>query len=71
VNGKPYQAQVSAKGDRLRLEYQQAIRTDFRFATIGIIPLGLSEIWQLLAQQKELLAISLEQISATGSRRHE
>ena len=28
VNGKKYEAQVFAKGDRLRLEYKYAIRTD-------------------------------------------
>lgn len=55
VNGKKYQAQVFAKGDRLRLEYKYAIRTDYGYASIEIIRLDQSETWYLLAQQKELL----------------
>lgn len=59
VNGKRYQAQVFAKGDRLRLEYKYAIRTDRGFAAIEIIRLDRSETWYLLAQQKELLVTPL------------
>jgi hypothetical protein len=55
VNGKKHQAQVFVKGDRLRLEYKYAIRTDHGYAAIEIIRLDLSETWYLLAQQKELL----------------
>lgn len=55
VNGKKYQAQVFAKGDRLRLEYKYAIRTEYGYASIEIIRLDQSEAWYLLAQQKELL----------------
>lgn len=60
VNGKKYQAQVFAKGDRLRLEYKYAIRTDFGYAAIEIIRLDQSETWYLLAQQKELLVTPLD-----------
>ena len=59
VNGKKYQAQVFAKGDRLRLEYKYAIRTDHGYAAIEIIRLDQSETWYLLAQQKELLVTPL------------
>ena len=60
VNGKKYQAQVFAKGDRLRLEYKYAIRTDYGYASIEIIRLDQSEAWYLLAQQKELLVTPLD-----------
>ena len=60
VNGKKYEAQVFAKGDRLRLEYKYAIRTDYGYAAIEIIRLDLVEAWYLLAQQKELLVTPLD-----------
>ena len=60
VNGKKYQAQVFAKGDRLRLEYKYAIRTDYGYAGIEIIRLDLVEAWYLLAQRKELLVTPLD-----------
>lgn len=60
VNGKKYQAQVFAKGDRLRLEYKYAIRTDYGYAAIEIIRLDQSEAWYLLTQQKELLVTPLD-----------
>ena len=60
VNGKKHQAQVFAKGDRFRLEYKYAIRTDYGYAAIEIIRLDLAEAWYLLAQQKELLVTPLD-----------
>ena len=60
VNGKKYQAQVFGKGDRLRLEYKYAVRTDYGYAGIEIIRLDLAEAWYLLAQQKELLVTPLD-----------
>lgn len=60
IKGKQYQAQVFAKGDRLRLEYKYAIRTEGGYAAIEIIRLDKSEIWYLLAQQKELLVTGLD-----------
>ena len=60
VNGKKYQAQVFAKGDRLRLEYKYAIRTNYGYASIEIIRLDRAEVWYLLAQQRELLVIPLD-----------
>lgn len=49
VKGKHYQAQVFAKGDRLRLEYKYAIRTERGYAAIEIIRLDKLETWYLLA----------------------
>lgn len=60
VNGKRHQAQVFGKGDRLRLEYKYAIRTERGYAAIEIIRLDKSENWYLLAQQKELLVTPLD-----------
>jgi hypothetical protein len=60
VKGRRYQAQVFAKGDRLRLEYKYAIRTERGHAAIEIIRLDKSETWYLLAQQKELLVTGLD-----------
>jgi len=60
VNGKKYQVQVFAKGDRLRLEYKYALRTNFGYASIEIIRLDRAEIWYLLAQQRELLVMPLD-----------
>ena len=60
VSGKKYQAQVFGKGDRLRLEYKYALRTDYGYASIEIIRLDRSEAWYLLAQQKELLVTPLD-----------
>lgn len=59
-NGKKYHAQVFAKGDRLRLEYKYAIRTERGYAAIEIIRLDKAETWYLLAQQKELLVTPLD-----------
>jgi len=60
VKGRQYRAQVFAKGDRLRLEYKYAIRTERGYAAIEIIRLDKSETWYLLAQQKELLVTGLD-----------
>lgn len=60
VHGKKYQAQVFAKGDRLRLEYKYAIRTEHGYAAIEIIRLDQAETWYVLAQQKVLLVTPLD-----------
>ena len=60
VEGRQYHAQVFGKGDRLRLEYKYAIRTERGYAAIEIIRLDKSETWYLLAQQKELLVTGLD-----------
>ncbi|MDF0643362.1 MAG: hypothetical protein P0111_04995 [Nitrospira sp.] len=59
VNGKRHQAQIFSKGNRLRLEYKYAVRTDHGYAAIEIIRLDLGEAWYVLAQQKELLVMPL------------
>jgi hypothetical protein len=60
VNGKRVQAQVFGKGDRLRLEYKYALRTDHGYSAVEIIRFDRSEAWYLLAQQRELLVTPLD-----------
>jgi len=60
VKGRQYHAQVFAKGDRVRLEYKYAIRTEHGYAAIEIIRLDKSEAWYVLVQQKELLVTGLD-----------
>ena len=60
VEGKTHHAQVFAKGDRLRLEYKYAIKTDYGYAAIEIIRLDKAETWYVLAQRKELLVTPVD-----------
>lgn len=60
VEGHRHQAQVFAKGDRLRLEYKYAIKTDYGYAAIEIVRLDKAETWYLLAQRKELLVTPVD-----------
>ena len=57
VNGKTYQAQVFGKGDRLRVEYKYAVRTELGFSALEIIRMDLGERWYVLPQQKYLLVL--------------
>jgi len=59
VDGKKYQAQVFGKGDRLRLEYKYAIRTELGFSAIEIIRPDVGERWFVLPQQKQLLVLPI------------
>jgi len=59
VNGKQRQAQVFGKGDRLRLEYKYAVRTERGFTAIEIIRPDYAEVWYVLPQQRELLVMPL------------
>lgn len=59
VGGKNYYAQVFAKGDRLRLEYKYAIRTELGYSAIEIIRPDLGERWYLLPQLKQLLVLPI------------
>lgn len=59
VDGKQYQAQVFGKGDRVRLEYKYAVRTERGFAAIQIIRLDHAEVWYVLPQLRELLVMPL------------
>jgi len=60
AEGRRHQAQVFAKGDRLRLEYRYALKTDRGYAAIEIIRLDKLETWYVLAQRKELLVTPLD-----------
>jgi hypothetical protein len=60
VEGRRHQAHVFAKGDRLRLEYKYALKTDRGYAAIEIIRLDKLETWYVLAQRKELLVTPLD-----------
>jgi len=60
VNGKAHRAQIFAKGNRLRLEYTYALRTEYGYAAIEIIRPDHAQSWYLLAQQKELLVTPLD-----------
>jgi hypothetical protein len=60
AEGRRHQAQVFAKGDRLRLEYKYALKTDRGYAAIEIIRLDKLETWYVLAQRKELLITPLD-----------
>lgn len=60
VEGRKHQAQVFAKGDRIRLEYKYALKTDYGYAAIEIIRLDKAETWYLLAQRKELLVTPVD-----------
>jgi hypothetical protein len=60
TEGRRHQAQVFAKGDRLRLEYRYALKTERGYAAIEIIRLDKLETWYVLAQQKELLVTPLD-----------
>jgi hypothetical protein len=60
VQGKRFEAQVFGKGNRLRLEYKHALRTERGYSAVEIIRLDRSETWYLLAQQKELLVTPLD-----------
>lgn len=59
VGGKNYHAQVFVKGDRLRLEYTYAIRTELGFSAIEIIRPDLGERWYVLPQPKQLLVLPI------------
>lgn len=60
AEGRRHQAQVFAKGDRLRLEYRYALKTERGYAAIEIIRLDKLETWYVLAQRKELLVTPLD-----------
>lgn len=67
MNGKQRQAQVYGKGDRLRLEYKYAARTERGFAAIEIIRPDRAEVWYVLPQPRELLVMPLtDDIIPTG-----
>lgn len=60
VEGRRFEAQVFAKGDRMRLEYKYAIKTELGYSTIEIIRLDQRETWYLLARRKQILAVPVK-----------
>lgn len=56
MEGRRFEAQVFAKGDRLRLEYKYAVKTELGYSSIEIIRLDKRESWFLLAQRRQILA---------------
>lgn len=60
VEGRQSEAQVFAKGDRLRLEYKYAVKTELGLSSIEIIRLDKRESWFLLAQRRQILSIPIK-----------
>ncbi len=60
VGARRFEAQVFAKGDRLRLEYKYAVKTELGYSSIEIIRLDKQESWFLLAQRREILAVPVK-----------
>ena len=60
VEGRRFEAQVYAKGDRLRLEYKYALKTDLGYSSIEIICLDRGESWFLLAQRRQILPVPIK-----------
>jgi len=60
VEGRRSEAQVFAKGDRLRLEYKYAVKTELGYSSIEIIRLDKHESWFLLAQRRQILPVPIK-----------
>ncbi len=60
VEGRKSEAQVFAKGDRLRLEYKYAVKTELGYSSIEIIRLDKRESWFLLAQRRQILPLPIK-----------
>lgn len=60
VEGRRFEAQVFAKGDRIRLEYKYAVRTELGYSSIEIIRLDKRESWFLLAQRRQILPVPVK-----------
>jgi phosphoribosyl 1,2-cyclic phosphodiesterase len=60
VEGRRFEAQVFAKGDRIRLEYKYAVRTEIGYSSIEIIRLDKRESWFLLAQRRHILVVPVK-----------
>lgn len=60
VEGRRFEAQVFAKGDRLRLEYKYAVKTELGYSSIEIIRLDKGESWFLLAQGRQILPVPIK-----------
>lgn len=60
VEGRRFEAQVYAKGDRLRLEYKYAVKTELGYSSIEIIRLDKRESWFLLAQRRQIFPVPIK-----------
>lgn len=60
AEGRRFEAQVFAKGDRLRLEYKYAVKTELGYSSIEIIRLDKRESWFLLAQRRQILPVPVK-----------
>ena len=60
VDGRRFEAQVFAKGDRIRLEYKYAVKTELGYSSIEIIRLDRHESWFLLAQRRQILPVPVK-----------
>ncbi len=60
VEGRRFEAQVFAKGDRIRLEYKYAVKTELGYSSIEIIRLDKHESWFLLAQRRQILPVPIK-----------
>ena len=60
VEGRRFEAQVFAKGDRIRLEYKYAVKTELGYSSIEIIRLDKRESWFLLAQRRQILSVPVK-----------
>ncbi|MDR4481236.1 MAG: hypothetical protein R3B37_15995 [Nitrospira sp.] len=60
VEGRRFEAQVFAKGDRIRLEYKYAVKTELGYSSIEIIRLDKRESWFLLAQRRQILPVPVK-----------
>jgi hypothetical protein len=60
VERRRFEAQVFAKGDRLRLEYKYAVKTELGYSSIEIIRLDKRESWFLLAQRRQILPVPVK-----------
>ena len=60
VEGRRFEAQVFAKGDRIRLEYKYAVKTELGYSSIEIIRLDKHESWFLLAQRRQILPVPVK-----------
>ncbi len=60
VEARRFEAQVFAKGDRIRLEYKYAVKTEFGYSSIEIIRLDKHESWFVLAQRRQILPVPVK-----------
>ncbi|MBA3752712.1 MAG: hypothetical protein H0X01_00865 [Nitrospira sp.] len=60
VEGRRFEAQVFAKGDRIRVEYKYAVKTELGYSSIEIIRLDKRESWFLLAQRRQILVVPIQ-----------